>query len=135
VVVLDEADKLFELGREGAEGNTDKSFLGQIDEILAACSHKQVRPLSDLTPQRWTHHLLCPRSHGVPGYPFFHLLPPSFPPPPVMTQVQRALFSATLPEVVESLAGTVLRDPVKVVIGTRNAGATTIDQRLVFVGR
>jgi hypothetical protein len=36
---------------------------------------------------------------------------------------------------VEDLAATVLRDPVKVVIGTVNAGATTIDQKLVFVGR
>lgn len=50
-------------------------------------------------------------------------------------QVQRALFSATLPPAVEDLAATVLRDPVKVVIGTPNAGASTIDQRLVFVGR
>lgn len=56
-------------------------------------------------------------------------------PLPFSTQVQRALFSATLPPAVEDLAATVLRDPVKVVIGTVNAGATTIDQKLVFVGR
>ena len=49
--------------------------------------------------------------------------------------VQRALFSATLPENVEDLARTVLRDPIRVVVGTRNAGASTIDQKLVFVGR
>lgn len=54
---------------------------------------------------------------------------------PLSSQVQRALFSATLPPAVEDLAATVLRDPVKVVIGTVNAGATTIDQKLVFVGR
>lgn len=51
--MLDEADKLFELGKEGkgvkagdasnASGiNADKSFLGQVDEILAACSHPKV---------------------------------------------------------------------------------------------
>jgi hypothetical protein len=39
---MDEADKLFELGKEGADDSADKSFLGQIDEILAACSHKKV---------------------------------------------------------------------------------------------
>lgn len=33
------------------------------------------------------------------------------------------------------LAETVLRDPVFVSIGTVNAGATDIDQRLVYVGR
>lgn len=52
VVVLDEADKLFELGKEkGAKAgdasnadamNADKSFLGQVDEILAACAHPKV---------------------------------------------------------------------------------------------
>lgn len=49
--------------------------------------------------------------------------------------MQRALFSATLPPAVEDLASTVLRDPVKVTVGTKNAGASTIEQRLVFVGR
>lgn len=44
VVVLDEADKLFELGKEAADAAdaADKSFLGQVDEILAACSHPKV---------------------------------------------------------------------------------------------
>ncbi len=102
VVVLDEADKLFELGKAAAHPATqaatdqaagagdDKGFLGQVDEVLAACSHPRV---------------------------------------------QRALFSATLPPAVEELAGTVLRDAVKVTVGTKNAGAATIEQRLIFVGR
>lgn len=52
-MVLDEADKLFELGKESTtstpaaasaeDAATDKSFLGQVDEILAACSHPKVR--------------------------------------------------------------------------------------------
>ncbi|KAL3667517.1 hypothetical protein V7S43_007736 [Phytophthora oleae] len=50
-------------------------------------------------------------------------------------KVQRAMFSATMLEGVEELAQTVLRDPVKVVVGTKNAGASTIDQKLVFVGK
>ena len=51
------------------------------------------------------------------------------------TSLQRAMFSATLPENVEELARTVLVDPIRIVIGTRNAGASSIDQKLVFVGR
>ena len=35
-IVLDEADKLFEMGRQGKELET--TFLGQIDEILSACA-------------------------------------------------------------------------------------------------
>jgi ATP-dependent RNA helicase DDX52/ROK1 len=51
------------------------------------------------------------------------------------TGVQRALFSATLGSFVKELAATFLRDPVEVTIGAENTGASTIKQRLVFVGR
>ncbi|KAL7680606.1 putative DNA helicase, ATP-dependent, RecQ type, RNA helicase, DEAD-box type, Q [Plasmopara halstedii] len=50
-------------------------------------------------------------------------------------KVQRAMFSATMLEGVEDLAQTVLRDPVKVAVGLKNAGASTIDQKLFFVGK
>lgn len=36
---------------------------------------------------------------------------------------------------VKELAETVLRDPVFLTVGTDNAGAADIDQRLVYVGR
>jgi len=36
---------------------------------------------------------------------------------------------------VHELASSILIDPVQVTVGTANAGATTIEQRLVFVGR
>lgn len=36
---------------------------------------------------------------------------------------------------VRELAESVLRDPVFLTVGTDNAGATDIDQRLVYVGR
>lgn len=107
LVVLDEADKLFELsseshgnGRGSAEAEEGqeyeeeaasvKSFLGQVDELLAACDHPSV---------------------------------------------QRALFSATMGHQVKELVDTVLRDPIRVSVGKDNTGASTIEQRLVFVGR
>jgi ATP-dependent RNA helicase DDX52/ROK1 len=49
--------------------------------------------------------------------------------------VQRGLFSATLGPYVKELASNFLKDPVTVSVGVENAGANTIDQRLVFVGR
>lgn len=41
MAVLDEADKLFDAG--SASGVGDKAFVGQVDEILAACSHKEIQ--------------------------------------------------------------------------------------------
>lgn len=78
-LVLDEADKLLELG-----------FLEQVDEILATCSGESV---------------------------------------------QRALFSATMQPQIEDLVHSVLHNPVKVVVGDKNAAATTVEQKLVFCGR
>ena len=62
-LVLDEADKLFELG-----------LLDQTDEIIAACSSKTLH---------------------------------------------KALFSATIPAAVEELARSVMKDPIRVIIGTK----------------
>ncbi|CAO3660960.1 unnamed protein product [Umbelopsis vinacea] len=77
-LVLDEADKLLELG-----------FLEQMDEIFAACSN---------------------------------------------TNIQKSLFSATMPSGVEALAKTVMKDPIRIVIGAMNAATETIKQELLFVG-
>ncbi len=46
-----------------------------------------------------------------------------------------ALFSATLPEKVEELARSMLKDPVRVTVGQRNAPASSVKQRLVYVGQ
>ncbi|GAQ79052.1 ATP-dependent RNA helicase [Klebsormidium nitens] len=77
-LVLDEADKLFEMG-----------FVEQIDGIVAAC----IRP-----------------------------------------GIQRALFSATLPDTVEELARSIMHDPVRIVVGDRNSASKTVKQKLVYVG-
>lgn len=54
---------------------------------------------------------------------------------PTTQHVQRVLFSATLGPFVLELASSFLRNAVHVTIGTENAGATNIDQKLMFVGR
>jgi ATP-dependent RNA helicase DDX52/ROK1 len=78
-LVLDEADKVFEVG-----------FLEQCDVVLAACDG---------------------------------------------ATVQRCLFSATMLPAVEDLVHSVLRQPVKVVVGEKNAATYTVEQSLVVCGR
>jgi ATP-dependent RNA helicase DDX52/ROK1 len=113
VVVLDEADKLFEIDSgkngaadaefadaEGKEGpNEDAAvrhaFLNQVDTILAACS--------------W-------EGDGAGAH------------------LHRCLFSATITPFVTEIAAGFLQDPVTISIGKENAAASTINQRLQFVG-
>ncbi|KAG9295363.1 hypothetical protein G9A89_013392 [Geosiphon pyriformis] len=78
-LILDEADKLLELG-----------FLDQTDEILNACSNPRIL---------------------------------------------KSLYSATLPSGVEALANTIMKDPIRIVVGVKNAATETIKQELVFVGQ
>ena len=47
----------------------------------------------------------------------------------------RCLFSATLPDWVEQLAGSVLHEPTSIVVGAKNSAAETVQQSLLFVGR
>eukprot|EP00698_Gefionella_okellyi_P004117 TRINITY_DN13857_c0_g1_i1.p1 TRINITY_DN13857_c0_g1~~TRINITY_DN13857_c0_g1_i1.p1 ORF type:complete len:605 (+),score=135.24 TRINITY_DN13857_c0_g1_i1:43-1857(+) len=79
LLVLDEADKLFEMG-----------MLEQVDEVFAAVKDN--------------------------------------------TTVVRAMFSATLPEKVEDTARTVMHDPIRVVVGKRQAATKAIKQKLTYVG-
>jgi len=77
-LILDEADRLFELG-----------FLDQVDEVMAACTNPHLK---------------------------------------------RSLFSATMMQGVETLARTVLSDPIRLTVGARNAATDSIKQELRFVG-
>ncbi|KAI8137188.1 P-loop containing nucleoside triphosphate hydrolase protein [Fennellomyces sp. T-0311] len=77
-LVLDEADKLLDLG-----------FLEQTDEIFAACSS---------------------------------------------TTIHKSLFSATFSSTIEELAQSVMKSPIRVVVGARNAATDTIKQELIFTG-
>ncbi|KAI8823026.1 P-loop containing nucleoside triphosphate hydrolase protein [Fimicolochytrium jonesii] len=78
-LILDEADKLLELG-----------FLEQVDDVLAIVGGDQVR---------------------------------------------KSLFSATIPSGVEELARTFMKDPIRIVIGQKNAATETINQKLLYVGQ
>ncbi|AGO11751.1 AaceriADL024Cp [[Ashbya] aceris (nom. inval.)] len=48
--------------------------------------------------------------------------------------ISKALFSATLPSSVEELAQSIMTDPVRVIIGHKEAANTSIEQKLVFCG-
>jgi len=49
-------------------------------------------------------------------------------------QLQRCLFSATLPQQVEESARTVLNDPIRILVGQRNATVGTVKQKLIYAG-
>jgi len=77
-LVLDEADKLFELG-----------FVEQLDEIISHCTHKNI---------------------------------------------MKAMFSATLLPAIESLARSIMKDPVKISVGIKNTAVSNVKQELRFCG-
>ncbi|KAJ1928210.1 RNA-dependent ATPase rok1 [Tieghemiomyces parasiticus] len=49
--------------------------------------------------------------------------------------LRKQLFSATIPPEIEDLAQSIMRDPVRLFIGFRNAATEDVEQRLVFVGQ
>ncbi|KAJ2221706.1 RNA-dependent ATPase rok1 [Coemansia sp. RSA 518] len=49
--------------------------------------------------------------------------------------LQISLFSATMPSSIEQMAKTIMKDPVRIIIGTQNAATELVDQKLVFVGQ
>lgn len=49
-------------------------------------------------------------------------------------RLQRLLFSATLPQGVEAIARTVLRDPIRVIVGHKNTTSSDVEQSLVYCG-
>jgi len=135
LVVLDEADKLFEqdsgadhltaeqeeaLGPEGVQSRS--SFLSQVDEILAECGTAYAVAKASYIDEKKKEKKGKKRRKIAEGEE-------------EVVTLQRALFSATIGPFVQELAASFLHNPVEVNIGVVNAGATSIDQRLVFVGR
>ena len=50
-------------------------------------------------------------------------------------RVQYCMFTATLPSGIEELISNVLQDPVKIFVGVRGSAISTVNQKLIFVGR
>ncbi|KAI7901848.1 P-loop containing nucleoside triphosphate hydrolase protein [Cokeromyces recurvatus] len=50
------------------------------------------------------------------------------------TTIQKCMFSATFSSHVEDLANSVMKNPLRIVIGARNAATDTIKQQLLFTG-
>lgn len=49
-------------------------------------------------------------------------------------KIKKALFSATLPSGVEQLAKTVMKRPIRVIVGQKDTATNLIEQKLVFTG-
>lgn len=49
-------------------------------------------------------------------------------------QLRKAMFSATIPSSVEEIAHSIMSDPVRVIIGHKEAANSNIEQKLVFCG-
>ncbi|KAK5576928.1 hypothetical protein RB653_001865 [Dictyostelium firmibasis] len=45
------------------------------------------------------------------------------------------LFSATMNQQVEELGNSIMKNPIKIIIGEQNAAAITVDQKLIYVGK
>ncbi|KAJ2719871.1 RNA-dependent ATPase rok1 [Coemansia sp. Benny D115] len=50
------------------------------------------------------------------------------------SSLQISLYSATMPAAVEQMANTIMKNPLRIIIGHKGAATETIDQKLVFVG-
>ncbi|KAG7195890.1 RNA-dependent ATPase rok1 [Scheffersomyces spartinae] len=48
--------------------------------------------------------------------------------------LRKSMFSATIPSGVEAMGNSIMRDPIRVIIGHKEAASSTIDQKLVFTG-
>ncbi|KAL6450978.1 CHR1 ATP-dependent RNA helicase CHR1 [Candida maltosa Xu316] len=48
--------------------------------------------------------------------------------------IRKSIFSATIPSSVEEMAHSIMKDPLRVIIGHKEAASNTIDQKLVFTG-
>lgn len=49
-------------------------------------------------------------------------------------KLRKSIFSATIPAKVEELANTIMKDPVRIIVGHKEAASSNIDQRVVFTG-
>lgn len=50
------------------------------------------------------------------------------------SKIRKSMFSATIPSNVEEMAQLIMKDPIRVIIGHKEAANNTIEQKLVFTG-
>lgn len=120
VIALDEADKLFEFQptrdsgdsrkSRGSDDDGDDDNEEEEDDDEAAAGEKQYSAFLNQVDEILAE---CPDGSAV----------------------QRALFSATIGPFVKDLASQFLVNHVHITVGTENAGAGDIEQKLMFVGR
>ncbi len=124
VVVLDEADKLFEFNsrRSTDASPVDEEEEGEGDEERDGDDEGDDER-DDESPE------VDSRSS------FLNQVDEILNSCPEGEALQRGLFSATIGPFVQQLANSFLRKPVTVIVGVENAGGSNIDQKLVFVGR
>lgn len=48
--------------------------------------------------------------------------------------IRKSMFSATIPSGVEEMAHSIMKDPIRVIIGHKEAASNTIEQKLVYTG-
>ena len=49
-------------------------------------------------------------------------------------KLRKSMFSATIPSGVEEMANSIMKDPIRVIIGHKEAASSTIEQKLVYTG-
>ncbi|CAN3373567.1 hypothetical protein DIURU_000623 [Diutina rugosa] len=49
-------------------------------------------------------------------------------------KLRKSMFSATIPSGVEEMAHSIMRDPIRIIVGRKEAASNTIDQKLVYTG-
>jgi ATP-dependent RNA helicase DDX52/ROK1 len=113
MIIMDEADKLLEFDRGKAAMDEEEEENEEGGEV----SEQQKRDRSSFLSQIDEILSQCPSSSSS------------------SSSLQRGLFSATIGPFVKELASAFLVDPVEVSIGVENSGASTIQQKLIFVGR
>ena len=105
IIILDEVDKLFELCESRRKDNEGE----EEDDGAITFNSSFLSQVDEIFSK-------CPKkSDGV--------------------SLCTGLFSATIGPLVQDLASNILTNPVHITIGVLNAGATTIEQKFVFVGR
>ena len=106
-LVLDEADKLFEMG-----------FVEQIDAVVHACDSNQTTTKSSFKKNKKGNSKEEQTTTTN-----------------TRKRCLKALFSATLPETAERLARSVMHHCVRLTVGERNSANESISQKLVFCGK